>query len=323
VARAMAAASSLAETLDLPVNEAVVVHNSNKLALRLLPCDVFARVALLGQEVSVLEVQFAQRLAALASPVAALEPRVAPRVYESDGFALTYWTYYETVTRDQVTPVEYADALQRLHAGLRNVEIDTPHFMERVADAVRLVTSRDETPALADADRLLLLTTLEQARQQITSRGGAEQLLHGEPHPGNVLSTQDGPIFIDFETCCRGPIEFDVAHLPAEVSAKYPDVDQVLLAECRRLVLAMVAAWRWDVHDEFPDGQQLGRDILTLLREGPPWPAPHALAAEGPPREGDTHNTHRASPLRIRSQGFAAPSNVASTNDVRDRGRSD
>ena len=43
VSRAMAAATSLAGTLDLQVDDAVVIHNSNKLALRLLPCDVFAR----------------------------------------------------------------------------------------------------------------------------------------------------------------------------------------------------------------------------------------------------------------------------------------
>jgi Ser/Thr protein kinase RdoA (MazF antagonist) len=280
VVRAMAAATYLVGTLDLPVNDAVVIHNSNKLALRLLPCDVFARVAPVGQEVFALEVEVAQRLAALASPVVALEPRVDPRVYDGDGFALTLWTYYETVTLDRATPAEYADGLQRLHAGMRNVEITAPHFMERVAEAVRLVASRDKTPALADADRLLLLSTLQSARDQIQSRGAAEQLLHGEPHPGNVLSTQDGPLFIDFESCCRGPIEFDVAHLPEAVSANYPDVDQVILEQCRRLVLAMVAAWRWDVRDEFPDGRQHGRDILTLLREGPPWPALGALAAE-------------------------------------------
>jgi Ser/Thr protein kinase RdoA (MazF antagonist) len=280
VARAVAAATSLAGTLDLPVNEAVVVHNSNKLALRLLPCNVFARVALVGQEVAACEVEVAQRLAALASPVAALEPRVDPRVYEGDGFAVTLWTYYDTTALDQVTPAEYADALQRLHAGMRNVEITAPHFMERAAEAVRLVASRDETPALADADRHLLLDTLQSACRQIHSRGTAEQLLHGEPHQGNVLNTQDGALFIDLETCCRGPLEFDVAHLPKEVSANYPDVDQDLLDECRRLVLAMVAAWRWDVRDEFPDGHRHGRDILTLLAQGPPWPALGALAPE-------------------------------------------
>ena len=104
-------------------------------------------------------------------------------------------------------------------------------------------------------------------------------MLHGEPHPGNLLSTKDGLRFIDFETCCRGPIEFDVAHVPDDVAAFYPDVDRDLFADCRRLVLAMVAAWRWDVHDALPDGHRHGRTILTVLRAGPPWPALGALAA--------------------------------------------
>ena len=280
VSRAIAAATSLAGSLALRTTEAVVIHNSNKLALRLLPSDVFARVALVGQEVAALEAELAQRLAAMECPVTVLEPRVEPRVYEDDGFVVTFWTYYESVTPDQCSPAEYADALHRLHTGMRSVEIATPNFMERVAEAERLVTNRDETPALAEADRHLLLTTLNSARQRIHSHGAAEQLLHGEPHPGNLLNTQDGPLFIDFETLCRGPIEFDIAHVPDEVSALYPVVDQVLLEECRRLVLAMVAAWRWDVRDEFPNGPQHGQDILTLLRKGPPWPALGALAAE-------------------------------------------
>lgn len=280
VSRARAAATALAEELHLRVDDAVVIHNSNKLALRLLPCGVFARVALAGREVAALEVQLALRLAGTASPVVALEPRVEPRVYERDGFAVTLWTYYEVVAADLDLPGAYADVLQRLHLGMRSVEIATPHFLDRAAEAERLVAHSDETPALSGADRHLLLSTLQSARERIYSRGAAEQVLHGEPHPGNLLCTRDGLLFVDFETCCRGPVEFDVAHVPEEVSARYPDIDQLLLAECRRLVLAMVAAWRWDIRDDFPDGRQHGRDILSLLRRGPPWPALGTLAAE-------------------------------------------
>ena len=68
----------------------------------------------------------------------------------------------------------------------------TPHFTDRVAEAQQLVASRDHTPGLADADRELLSNTLRTLRQAICGRGAAEQLLHGEPHPGNVLSTKDG-----------------------------------------------------------------------------------------------------------------------------------
>ena len=129
VSSAMAAATSLAGGLDLRVDDIVVIHNSNKLALRLLPCDVFARVAMVGQEVSALELELAQRLAASAGLVAALEPRVDPRVYEGNGFAMTLWMYYEVLASDQVSPAAYADALYRLHAAMRSVEIATPHYI--------------------------------------------------------------------------------------------------------------------------------------------------------------------------------------------------
>jgi hypothetical protein len=277
VSRAVAAAMSIASVLDLTVDDATVVHNSNKLALRLLPCDVFARVAHVGQEVAQFEVELALRLAASDSPVAALEPRVEPRVYERDGFVVTLWTYYESVAPPAVSPAGYADALERLHAGLRRVDVTTPHFTDRVAEAQQLVASRDCTPALADADRELLSTTLRSLRRAIGDGGAAEQLLHGEPHPGNVLSTKYGLRFIDLETCCRGPVEFDLAHVPQEVSDRYPDADQERIAECRLLVLAMVAAWRFDPRDQFPNGRRAARQLLGAIRGGPPWPALDAV----------------------------------------------
>jgi predicted ATP-dependent protease len=273
VSRAMAAAISTAAELDLAVDDAIVLHNSNKLAVRLLPCDVFARVAHVGHEVAEFEVDLAQRLADTGSPVASLEPRVEPRVYERDGFAVTFWTYYGFVTSRQVSPSEYANALKRLHEGMRRLDVATPHFMDRVAGTQQLVASRDHTPALADEDRELLSSTLRSLRRAIGDSGAAEQLLHGEPHPGNVLSARNGLLFIDLETCCRGPVEFDLAHVPEEVSEHYPGADQELVRECRQLVLAMVAAGRWDPGDQFPNGQRAGRAILRMLRDGPPWPA--------------------------------------------------
>ncbi len=115
VQRAVAAATSIAAALGLTADDAIVLQNSNKLALRVLPCDVVARVAHVGQEVAQFEVDLAQRLAETNSPVAALDPRVEPRVYERDGFAVTLWTYYQPVA-EEVSPAAYAQALARLHA---------------------------------------------------------------------------------------------------------------------------------------------------------------------------------------------------------------
>ncbi|MGH3157313.1 MAG: phosphotransferase [Streptosporangiaceae bacterium] len=214
VSRAVAAATSIAEGMGLPVDGASVLHNSNKLAVRLLPCDVFARVAPAGRGLAQFEVGLALRLAEAECPVAALEPRVEPRGYERDGFEVTLWTYYEPVT-PQVSAADYAKALGRLHAGMRMIDFPAPRFTERVADAAGHVAS---TPALDDADRELLSSRLRDLGRAVTDRGAAEQLLHGEPHQGNVLSTKLGPLFIDLETCCRGPVEFDLAHVPAAVS---------------------------------------------------------------------------------------------------------
>jgi hypothetical protein len=88
-----------------------------------------------------------------------------------------------------------------------------------------------------------------------------------------VLTTKNGLLFVDLETCCRGPVEFDLAHVPEEVSERYPDADQALLRECRILVLAMVAAWRWDPSDQLPNGHRAARELLSALRGDPPWPA--------------------------------------------------
>jgi hypothetical protein len=260
------AAMSIASSLDLAVDDAIVLHDSNKLTLRVLPCDVVARVAPVAHQVAQFELDLAQRLAESGCPVAALESRVEPRVYERDGFVVTLWTYYESAAPREVSPADYAAALERLHAGMRQLDVPAPHFTDRVESAQQLVASRDHTPALADADRKLLGDTLRDLRRVIGECGGAEQLLHGEPHPGNVLTTKNGLLFVDLETCCRGPVEFDLAHAPEEVFRLYPGVDHHLLRECQILVLAMITTWRWDSGDQFPNGRQLGTEWLSHIR---------------------------------------------------------
>jgi Ser/Thr protein kinase RdoA (MazF antagonist) len=257
---------SIASSRGLRVDDAIVLHDSNKLTLRLLPCDVVARVAPVAHQVARFEIELAQRLAETESPVAAVDPRVEPRVYERDGFVVTLWTYYEPAAPREVPSTGYASALGRLHAGMRKLDVPAPHFTDRVEQAQQLVASRDQTPALAGADRELLGGTLRSLRRVIGEHGGAEQLLHGEPHPGNVLTTKNGLLFVDLETCCRGPVEFDLAHAPEEVSEHYPGVDRDLLRECRILVLAMITTWRWDRDDQLPNGHRLAAEWLGQVR---------------------------------------------------------
>ncbi|MGW5498276.1 hypothetical protein [Streptomyces olivaceoviridis] len=42
-----------------------------------------------------------------------------------------------------------------------------------------------------------------------------------------------------------------LAHVPEAVRAHYPGVGQRLLDGCPQLVIAMVAAWRWELGDQY------------------------------------------------------------------------
>jgi len=264
---AVGAAVSVASVLGLRVDDAAILHDSNRLALRLLPCDVLARVAHLeSKRGAEFEVEVARRLAETGSPLASLDPRVEPRVHVRDGFVVTLWTYYGRASHRGVEPAAYAHALERLHAGMRQADLIAPHFTDRVTEAQSLVGNDAQTPDLQDADRELLSGTLRKLTWAIGQRDAAEQLLHGEPHPGNLLRTKNGLLFTDLETCCRGPVEFDVAHVPEEVGTHYPGADQDLLSKCRILVLAMVATWRWDRDDQFPNGHRMGTELLSRIR---------------------------------------------------------
>ena len=93
------------------------------------------------------------------------------------------WTYFEPAPTRVLPPAEYAQALERLHVGLRQIDVAVPHVMDRVAATQRDVASRDLTPDLTDADRVRLADTLRELRRSIVDRKAPEQPLHGEPHP--------------------------------------------------------------------------------------------------------------------------------------------
>jgi aminoglycoside phosphotransferase (APT) family kinase protein len=272
--QAVAAATSTASALGLAVDDAVVLSESNRLVVRLTPCDVIARVVAIAHQASAKrEVELARKLAATDSPIATLDARVEPRLFVRDGFAISMWTYSEPVKTGPLSPTDYGQALERLHAGLRQIEITTPHFTDRLATAQQDAASSDVTPDLADADRAFLVDSLRDLGRSIVDRRAPEQLLHGEPHPWNMLHTKHGPIFIDFEYTVHGPVEYDLAWVPKEVSDRHPDADHDLTDKCRGAVLAVVTTHRWRHDDLHPSGRESGVAFLNALREGPPWPA--------------------------------------------------
>lgn len=280
--RAVAAATAVVAGLGLRVGAAHVLNDSNRLVVRLLPCDVVARVTPPGHFASAArEVELARRLGATTSPIVRLHPAVEPRLHVHDDHEVSLWSHAEPVP-SHLAPAAYGEALGRLHAGLRTSDLATaPHVLDRAESTRRDAADRHHvTPDLTDEDRDLLLRTLDATGRAIGEQDVTvvEQLLHGEPHQGNVLATADeGPQFFDFENACRGPVEYDLAWVPDEVALATPDVDPQLLDACRGLVLAIIATHRWSAGDRHPSGRASGFAFLDALRAGPPWPAIDAV----------------------------------------------
>lgn len=88
-----------------------------------------------------------------------------------------------------------------------------------------------------------------------------------------MIRTDTGLVFVDLETCCRGPVEFDIAHAtiiegapPTETARLYPDADVDLVRACWRLTLALAIAWRFEPGDDLPDGTARARNWVRQLQ---------------------------------------------------------
>lgn len=279
LSRAITAALEIARAEGLDALEARVLSNSNKAVLLLLPSAVVARVGPADQPIAAYELDLAVRLAEAGAPVVAPDPRVEPVARLRDGFEVSLWSWVDPgddPDRLPSAPAALADALAHLHAAMRAIDLPAPRFTDRVRSALDLLENPERSPRLRTPDRTLLRGTLVELRDAVGSTG-REQLLHGEPHPGNILHSTRGPLFIDLETCCRGPVEFDLAHLPPEAAEHYRSAadadpggsalpDGAVLAQCRRLTLALATTWRFDVADAFPDGERVGEEWLAQLR---------------------------------------------------------
>jgi hypothetical protein len=91
-------------------------------------------------------------------------------------------------------------------------------------------------------------------------------VLHGGPHSYNVLATPAGLRWIDFETCCRGPLEADLAYL-GEAGTRRAGVDPELLALAGLMLRISVAAICWCDPDRHPRLREAAEYHLASLTD--------------------------------------------------------
>src|SRR6185437_5645656 len=134
------------------------------------------------------------------------------------------------------------EALRSFHAALADVADELPRLIDKIGLASRLLQDEVATPSLTSADRGLAGRAHARLTALVSSLG-RPTALHGEPHDGNIVWTADGPVLIDFEGACQGPLEWDLVYLPAGALSAFPERDDDTIAKLRAGVSYCVAAW--------------------------------------------------------------------------------
>lgn len=119
--------------------------------------------------------------------------------------------------------------------------------------------------ALTPGDRSFLRSVYDAGLAELDGVDLDRQRVHGEPHDGNRVLTARGVRWIDFESCCVGPLEWDLAFQSDGVTATFSDIDHDLLRRLMRLNSARVATWCWGTA-RFPEMRRHGEFHLHALR---------------------------------------------------------
>ena len=268
--RAFEAAVELGSRLGLDTSAARILRDWNDTIVHLAPAPVVARVR--TSWVDAVEpgaVTQARELSVVRHAVARGAPVVRPAddagPFEQDGLTITLWRYAEELP-GELTDAEAGAALLQLHRALADFDGDLPALSARLDRAASVISIPAAVPRLAPVDRVFLAERFGELRAEAESGGCSDRVLHGGPHTGNLLVTGEGPRWIDFDTVCRGPVEWDLAHLGAGAAALFPEADAGLLGTMRKLVSADVAIWCWHTYGRAPEVDDAAQHHLDVLR---------------------------------------------------------
>ncbi len=252
-ARALQAAIVVADRLGLGRLDAVILHNSHHVSIRLLALDVVARVAPADlPEAAVAlrrEIAVAQHLSPRAAPIVPPTDALPAGPHFWNGFGLTFWQYLDHVAADEDNGAHIAAAalaLRRVHDALAGFHGALPSFQTKIAGCRALLDDRSALTALPSADRAFLIEVDHRLAAALDGRALEAVPIHGDAHLGNVFIAPDGAAYWnDFEDVCLGPREWDMGWLGEADLGPFDPVDRDLLALLSDLRSWCVAIWCW------------------------------------------------------------------------------
>lgn len=279
---AVAAAVSLAREHGLRVEEPAVLADLFSVMVHLRPAPVVARVSTgtatvrtpiedwLGREVAV-----ASFLAGQGAPVAAPSRELPPGPHAHQGFAISFWSHVEADPDRTPSMADCSAMLVDLHAVLRDYPGELPLLAPVVNDIPWGLDAllRRHPDVLSGEQANRVHAAVRRLRPFVDAPTGDIQPLHGDVHPGNLIATRDGLVWIDFEDVCRGPVEWDLAMLPwidPDAVTEHHRCDAATLARCSQLRALHLALCLIGFRDDFGDLPDWDEHIRGFVARLPP-----------------------------------------------------
>ena len=221
---AIDAACAVLRDHGVQADRAEILQNANTLVVRLNDTLVARIVQHVGSPRNTTdwferENAIAAHLARQNAPVIPLHPQLPPGPHLRNGFPMNFWEYVHC-TDSPLDPWEAGRRLALCHRALKTFTAPMPVLA--ILEESRSVADRLESESLMEPVSLAMLRRfLDRGLQSMARMDG--QVLHGDAHLGNVLSTSRGLLWTDWEDAFVGPLEWDLAS--AIWNARYLDAD--------------------------------------------------------------------------------------------------
>jgi hypothetical protein len=286
-----AAAVKVAASLGVHATDPVVLADGANVIVHLSPAPVVAKVAASTPAVRPDNAAWLQReldvvrfLAGRGVPVMTPSPEVPPVVHHGDGQVMSFWRYLSPVP-GLAGEETIGSMLRDLHAELRGNPAQlrgNPAQLRGNPAQLPFLAPLGDIPAFLARPQTRLTAgqaaALAAAHARLTAQldHGRGQSLHGDAGAGNLMATDAGWVWHDFEDTCTGPVAWDLAaptasprlDSPRILAAYGEPVDPAQLEVCQQLRRLHLTVWYNLYAERLPDLAPRAAELLTL------WPVP-------------------------------------------------
>jgi len=274
------AAVSVAGRLGVACAEPIVLADGANVIVHLSPSPVVAKVAASTPAVRAdvpawlqRELDVATYLAQADVPVFSPSGEIPATVHHGGGHAMSFWSYLKPSGQGPPDEATAGSMLRDLHAALLSYPDPGP-FLAPLAD-IPAFLARPQT-LLSAADVSILTEVFRSLTDDLKPASRPSQVLHGDAGVLNLMATDGGWVWHDFEDTCTGPVAWDLAAATANprldrtrILAAYGEpVDAALLRTCEQLRRLHLTIWYALYTERLPECRQRAIELLAAWRSG-------------------------------------------------------